>query len=98
MYSNYGLSKYIILIYLFVFNLSLGPVVWMYMAEILPDKGMAIATFYNWLFVLVVSLCFPMVSDPKVLDTHGVFFLFGFCCILGEIFMGKFVHETQGKT
>ena len=96
-HDNYAVSKYFVLLYIFAFGMSLGPVVWIYIAEILPDKGIAVAIFLNWVFTLIVGLCFPLVSDPKVLDSYGTFILFAACCLIGESFLASVVHETKGK-
>lgn len=37
-----------IYLYLASFGFSLGPVVWIYLAEILPSKGMSIAVLTIW--------------------------------------------------
>lgn len=44
------------LIYVAAFEFGPGPVVWMYMSEIMNDKGVSIGTFLNWLFTLIVGL------------------------------------------
>jgi len=40
--------------------MSLGPVVWLYNAEILPEKGVSIATLVNWIGVVFISFLFPI--------------------------------------
>lgn len=60
--NNYDLAKYVILLYTFSFGMSLGPIVWIYIAEILPDKGVGIAVFTNWMCVLVIGLFFPILK------------------------------------
>jgi len=44
-----------IFFYGIAFSLSLGPIVWLYDAEILPDAGLALSTFTNWLFAAVIG-------------------------------------------
>ena len=50
------------MIYIIGFCISLGPIVWSYNAEILPEKGVSIATFVNWFGVLIVTYTFPLVD------------------------------------
>ena len=61
-HDNYSLSKYFILLYAFAFGVSLGPVVWFYIPEILPAKGISIAVFINWMSALIIGLCFPIMA------------------------------------
>lgn len=46
------LFQYLIIAFVFIyeifFSVSLGPVVWLYVSEILPEKGVALATLSNW--------------------------------------------------
>ena len=35
--------------FMFGFSLGLGPISWMYMADILPDVGVAMASAFSWL-------------------------------------------------
>jgi len=41
--------------YVIFFSLSLGPIVWLYNAETLPDAGLAIATFTNWSLSFIIA-------------------------------------------
>ena len=40
--------------------MSLGPIVWLYVAEILPDKGLAFGILFHWIFVTFVCFLFPI--------------------------------------
>lgn len=42
-------------LYLIAFQLSLGPIVWIYIAEILPEKGVSIAVLANWVGTSIVA-------------------------------------------
>ncbi len=85
-----------IFLYEIFFSLSLGPFVWVYNADILPEKGLAIATFANWICCFVVSLVFPLLVDAW--SMQALFFIYGGCCILGFVFIYFFVIETKGLT
>ena len=52
----------IIFIYNFGYGLALGPVTWIYNADILPDTGVAISTTLTWIFDYVIGLFFPLVA------------------------------------
>ena len=42
------LSIIAILIYCFAFGMSLGPIVWLYLPEILPNEGVSLVALFNW--------------------------------------------------
>lgn len=41
------------------FEFGSGPITWLYMAEIMQDKGSSLATVLNWLVSLAISLFLP---------------------------------------
>ncbi len=103
------MSKWLLLLvvgYVASFALSLGPVVWVYLSEIFPNKirgrAMGISTFVLWLSCWSVSQTFPMMDeDPRLVEklNHGFpFFVYGFFCVVTILFVWKFVPETKGKS
>ncbi len=78
--------------------MSLGPLTFMVIAEILPDIGISIAVLVLWLGALIVGFFFPIVSDPSVIGPGGTFLIFTFFAFFGAIFIAKFTPETAGKT
>ena len=43
------------------FEFGSGPVTWLYMAEIMQDKGSSLATVMNWLVNLAISYFIPKI-------------------------------------
>jgi len=86
------------LIYVAAFEFGPGPVVWMYMSEIMNDKGVSIGTFLNWLFTLIVGLTTSgLFNKFTKKDQPGMpFIIFGVFCGLGTIFVYFFMKETKG--
>ncbi len=92
--------------YVASFALSLGPVVWVYLSEIFPNKirgrAMSISTFVLWFSCWGVSQTFPMMDkNPWLIEqfNHGFpFFLYGFFCIVTVVFIWKVAPETKGKS
>jgi len=89
-----------IIVYIFGFAVSWGPVVWIVCSEIFPLKGreigMTITTMVNWTFAGILmrySLSF-MESYGK----HSLFYLFAAFCALAIVFVAMFVPETKGVT
>lgn len=89
-----------ILLYVAAFAISLGPVVWVLISEIFPNrirgKATAIASMALWMADYVVSQTFP-----QMLSSAGpamTFWIFGFMSLFTFIFTWRVVPETQGKS
>jgi SP family xylose:H+ symportor-like MFS transporter len=88
------------------FAMSLGPVVWLIIAEIFPTRirgrGMAVATLILWGANYIVSQTFPIINEnPWLVATfrHAFpFLLYGSFCILTLFFVWLVVPETRGKS
>ncbi|KAL4473817.1 hypothetical protein ABPG74_022681 [Tetrahymena malaccensis] len=87
------LSVSFIFCYYIAFNFSLGPIVWLYCSEILPEKGISIATMSNWIGATIIVLVLPYF---KYLWPLFIFYAaMCFACVAFTIFM---VKETKGKS
>jgi len=92
--------------YIACFAMSLGPVVWVVIAEIFPTKirgrAMAVATLLLWAANYVVSQTFPILNeDPSLVATfhHAFpFWLYALFCVVMLLFVHRVVPETRGKT
>lgn len=49
--------------FIILFELGPGPITWLYMAEIMQDKGISIACVVNWLATLVISATIPSIIE-----------------------------------
>jgi len=100
-----------VLIFIAAFAMSMGPVVWVILSEIFPNKirsiAMSIAVAVQWLANYFVTQAFPVVVESKVNQLQlngGVFnnalpyFIFSGFIIFIIIFVWKFIPETKGKT
>lgn len=54
---------------MFGFNLSIGPITWLYIAEILPPNGCKVTSIINLVFVFFIGLSFPILYD--LINIHG---------------------------
>lgn len=79
------------------FEFAPGPIVWLYMGEILNDKGISVAVFLNWTFTLIVGLITPTLLKTTVLGGY-TFVLFGVCNCFACVFIAFFMKETKGLT
>ncbi len=92
------------LIYIAGFAMSWGPVVWILLAEIFPNKirgkAMALAVAAQWICNYIVSWTFPMMDKNSLLVEkfhHGfAFWIYGLISLAAAWFMWKFVPETKG--
>ncbi|UVI35624.1 sugar porter family MFS transporter [Brevibacterium spongiae] len=97
-------KAYAILVFvvLFVFSMqgTLGPLVWLMLAEIFPLKirsfAMGICVFALWLANAAVAQFFPSVVSG--LGIANTFFLFAGLGVLALLFIFFFVPETRNKT
>ena len=95
MNDTYGMVACTLLFIIF-FEFSSGPILWLYLAEILQDKAQSIATFLNWSINLAIS-----VSVPLMVKSFAIGYIFlgvGVITVFGVLFIIFFMKETKGKT
>lgn len=94
-----------LMLFMASFSISWGPVVWVLLSEIFPNRvrslALSIAVFIQWGANFAVSQTFPMlVSDEKLSARFNgafPFWLFAGFCVLAIAFVWKFVPETKNK-
>ena len=92
--------------YVACFAVSWGPVVWVLLSEIFPNRirgrAMAVAVAAQWISNYLVSWTFPMMNKSTFLveTFHNGFayWIYGVMGLLAAWFMIKYVPETKGKT
>ncbi len=100
-----------VLIFIGAFAMSMGPIVWVLLSEIFPNKirsaAMSVAVAAQWLANYFVSQTFPIVveSDTNRLIMDGgtwnnalPYFLFSGFIVIIILFVWKYIPETKGKT
>lgn len=82
------------------YAMTLAPVTWVVLSEIFPNRirgaAMAVATTALWVACFVLTYTFPILN--KLLNASGTFWLYGFICLSGYLFILKKLPETKGKT
>ncbi len=82
------------------YAMTLAPITWVVLSEIFPNKirgaAMAVATTALWSACFVLTYTFPILN--KTLDASGTFWLYGFICLSGFLFILKNLPETKGKS
>lgn len=94
------------LIYVASFAMSWGPVCWVLLSEIFPNKirgrALAVAVAAQWISNYLVSWTFPMMDKNTYLlekFNHGfAYWIYGIMGLLAMWLVWKFVPETKGKT
>jgi hypothetical protein len=99
-FDNFSASGYIIfallIIYNIVYGISLGPVVWLYVPEIIPAKIVPLATMMNWLGCSISVIFTPIAIKANDGNAFPVFFFFGGITLLFFIFNATAMIETRG--
>jgi len=96
-----------VLVFIASFAMSMGPVVWVVLAEMFPNKirsvAMSVAVAAQWAANYVVTQTFPMVTGSEMNNNSfwngslPYFIFIGFILII--IFVTyKFIPETKGKS
>jgi len=98
-FDNYIVLVFMLL-YVAAFGSTLGAVVWVYLAEIFPNRirsiALSVATLALWLADFVVTLTFPVLT--KQLGIAGTMFIYAGFCAVAFVYMLFKVKETKGKS
>ena len=91
---------FFIMLFTAAFAAAMGPVAWILISEIFPNKirgrAMSIAVLVLWTACYVVSQTFPMLVDS--IGNAKTFWVYAGCSLAGLIFIVCLVPETKGKT
>ncbi len=95
-----GISTLVfIIIYTASFMFSWGPICWVLIAEIFPNKirgkAVAIAVAAQWFANYLISATFPPMQE---FSSGMAYAFYGTMSVLSAIFVWKMVPETKGKT
>lgn len=96
----FGITTLIFLvIYTASFMMSWGPIIWVLLSEIFPNRirsgAMAIAVAVQWLANFTITSTYPSMMEISGTMTYGFYALMS---ILSGLFVWKFIPETKGKT
>lgn len=82
------------LVFITFFEISIGPIMWLYLAEIMTPRGAGFAYGVNWMSVIILSL-FGLFLFGNV-ERSTVYLIFSSFCALGMLFILLFIKETSG--
>jgi len=90
----------LVMVAIATYAMTLAPITWVVLSEIFPNSvrgaAMAIATTALWIACFVLTYTFPILN--KLLNASGTFWLYGFICFSGFLFILKKLPETKGKS
>lgn len=93
-----GFEAYMIIasmfIFMLIFGLTLGPVVWLYIPEIVEPNIIPFSTMTNLLGATFCIMVFPFLNN---IDPAWVFLLFLAWCIASFLFNARVMVETKDK-
>ena len=95
-----GMSTLVfIIIYTASFMMSWGPICWVLISEIFPNKirgrAIAIAVAAQWAANYFISSTYPAMME---LSNGGTYWFYGVMSLLSFFFVWRMVPETKGKT
>lgn len=102
LFSDWGPSGMVIfvllMVYMFIYGVSLGPVVWLYVPEIIPAKVVPLATMMNWFGCSLCVIFTPIAIKDNDSNPEYVFFFYGGITLAFFIINSVLMVETKGKT
>ncbi|MBG6085072.1 sugar porter family MFS transporter [Zhihengliuella flava] len=85
-------------LFVVAFGMSWGPVVWVLLGEIFPNRmravALSVAAAAQWLANFAITQSFPSLADASLVLAYGIYAGFA---ILSLLFVWRFVEETNGK-
>lgn len=95
-----GISTLVfIIIYTASFMMSWGPICWVLISEIFPNKirgqAIAVAVAAQWAANFFISSTYPPMME---FSSGGTYLFYGLMSVLSAFFVWKMVPETKGKT
>ncbi|GAA0303369.1 sugar porter family MFS transporter [Kineococcus aurantiacus] len=85
-------------VYVISFGATWGPVVWVLLGEMFPNKiraaGLAVAAAAQWLANFAISTSFPALAGIGLQFAYG---LYALIALLSFVFVRKAVRETKGR-
>lgn len=82
------------------YAMTLGPVTWVLLSEIFPNRvrgiAMAACTFALWIGSCTLTFAFPAMN--AALGCSGSFWIYALICLAGFIYLFRACPETRGKS
>jgi SP family sugar porter-like MFS transporter len=90
----------LVLLAIACFASTIGPVTWVLISELFPNRirGLAtsLAVLSLWIANFTLALTFPSLNES--IGTANTFWLYAGICLAGSFFISRHVPETKGRT
>jgi Sugar (and other) transporter len=84
---------FMMIVFITTYVITNGPIIWLYVSEIVVDAALGVCLFVLWSVILLLSL-FTSPLMESFLHPTGVFLLFGIVSLFGAYFTYMHVLET----
>jgi MFS transporter, SP family, sugar:H+ symporter len=85
-------------LFVVAFGMSWGPVTWVLLGEMFPNRmraaALSLAAGGQWVANWLITVSFPSLKDVSLALAYGLYALFA---LLSLLFVAKFIAETKGK-
>jgi MFS transporter, SP family, sugar:H+ symporter len=85
-------------LFVVAFGMSWGPVVWVLLGEMFPNRiraaALGLAAAAQWIANCFITATFPALGNFSLAVAYG---FYAICAVLSFIFVSKWVDETKGK-
>jgi SP family sugar:H+ symporter-like MFS transporter len=86
-------------VFVIAFGMSWGPVVWVLLGEMFPNRiraaALSLAAAGQWVANWVITVTFPALKDLSLGLAYGIY---AASAVLSFVFVAKWVRETKGRT
>jgi MFS transporter, SP family, sugar:H+ symporter len=84
-------------LFVVAFGMSWGPVVWVLLGEMFPNRiraaALGLAAAAQWIANCIITASFPQLGEFSLSLAYG---FYAVCAVLSFIFVWRFVDETKG--
>ena len=83
------------ILFISIYVITNGPIIWLYVSEIVSDTALGLCLFVLWSVILLLSFFTSPLMD-SALHPEGVFWIFSISSFGGAVFAHFYVKETSG--
>ena len=91
-----------VVLFIAAFAMAMGPITWLFCAEIFPNglrgRAMSVAAFTVWVACYLVAQTFPMLNDSPAVGPAITFWIYAAVSLVSFFFVLTQVPETKGRT
>lgn len=91
-----------VVLFIAAFAMAMGPITWLFCAEIFPNglrgRAMSVAAFTVWVACYLVAQTFPMLNDSAAVGPAITFWIYAAVSLASFFFVLIWLPETKGRT